>query len=59
MDSSRKRSLFADRISGVIKGLGFLEEVVICLRGAYLSRRHFSVFEKIERKESSVSAVVV
>ncbi len=47
--SRRERSVFSVRISGVIKGLDFVEEVVIFLVGAYLSRRHFSVLEKIER----------
>ena len=47
--SKRKRSDFLVRISGAMKGLDFMEEVVIFLAGAYLSKRHFSVLEKIEK----------
>ena len=46
--SRRERSVFSVRISGVIKGLDFEEEVVIFLVGAYLSRRQFNILEKIE-----------
>ena len=47
--SRRERSVFSVRISGVIKGLDFVEEAVIFLVGAYISIRQFNVLEKIER----------